>query len=242
MNFKEINFRKSILSASLLLSLSLVGCGSANSQISELNVSETPGETPSNSPEKALDKALSNGNGKSQSPRSSAQSNWKTFQGEGVEINLPQNYDGGNPRRNYEEISSKIERFGGESSRLNKTLTRKTSALFAFDKDGAKRGTFNNVIVVKNRIPSNISLNKLNDVLAQKMSEGDRELIEKKIVSLNKYQAGRIITQKGAAKQLVYVIKEGTSSNVVIYTSSDKEFQKNLPVFEESIKTLKIYS
>ncbi|MGD1873553.1 MAG: hypothetical protein ACFB02_10950 [Mastigocoleus sp.] len=237
-----MNIKKTFVFASLLLSTSLISCSkSANSQVPQLEVSESTTITESNS-QKSTRKKLNSKisiNRKSQLQTISSNSAWKTFQGEGVEIQLPQNYEGGNPKQDYEKIRQKIESTGRTSSSLIRALSRRTSVLFAFDSDGARTGNFTNIIIVKNKIPQGISLENLSDVLADRMSQSGRKLIEKKIISLDNYQAGKIITQKGVAKQLIYVITEGNNSSAVIYTTSANTFQEYLPVFEESINTFK---
>lgn len=223
-----MNIKRTLLVTSLFLSTSLISCGrSVNSQVPNLEVSEY------STSKKAVPK-------KSQLSEITTKQGWKKLQGEGVELQLPKSYEGGNPKKDYKEIRKKVETLGNKSNSITRTLSRKTSAFFAFDSQGAKTGNFTNVIIVKDKMPRRISLKQLTNALAKRMSKGDRKLIDKEIISLDNYQAGKIITQKGEAQQMMYLIKDGQNSWGVIYTTTVNNFERHSPTFQESINTLRI--
>ncbi|NEO27228.1 MAG: hypothetical protein F6K03_10110 [Kamptonema sp. SIO4C4] len=228
----------------LLLSLLLVGgLVACSEQPTETSTKETPNNTASNASPTTTTSPESQNQQTESSPDSTA--DWKVIQGEGITLNLPNRYEGGNPRTDLDAIEAKLKESAPEyAGRLQALKANPNSlALVAFDFQGDTPEQFTHVNAASETTPEDVSLDAYMDAVGQTLSQ--LYTIEKQeIVSVGDYQAGQIIGEVEAnnttMKQLFYMIPQGQQFWIVTYATSADQFADRLPEFEQSIQTVQI--
>lgn len=241
--------RKIGLMVSLLLLSAAVGCGnttpeattspSAGASSSTVAVPYT-GETPSTAAVPSTGETPSTAG--TPSTAATTQAGLKKIEGNGVELSVPADFEGGNPSKDLDAIAQKLRPIDPKYEQKINELKENPSdyALLAFDPQSAKSGLPTNIAVTKRQARAKISVE---DALSQATKQLPKwyEILEQKVVPLNQYQAGRIVAQAAipnlAVKQLFYIIKNGDNFWVVTYTSKADNFDQLLPTFEQSART-----
>ena len=104
MNFKT-NIKKPLFFACILLSTSVLGFGqSANSQVPSSKISEAAVASSSKRSKISASKEIKRG--------------WKNFQADGIKLKLPSYYEGGNVKKNPQEVLKRIEKAGVPSGSI----------------------------------------------------------------------------------------------------------------------------
>ncbi|GAC1469497.1 MAG: hypothetical protein NVSMB70_14600 [Chamaesiphon sp.] len=169
-------------------------------------------------------------------------SDWKIIKGNGVELSLPESYTGGNPSKDLDAIAQKLKTIDPEYEKRIESLKANSTAiaLLAFDMQSAKSKFLTNVNVTTEKVPSGTTVEQYLDAAVKEMPS-DVQVVDQKVVSLEKYQAGRVVAQSTAGgtliKQLFYFIQNGNNFWLVTYSTAASEFDRRLPNFEESLRT-----
>ncbi|MCJ8279069.1 MAG: hypothetical protein MJK14_03780 [Rivularia sp. ALOHA_DT_140] len=230
-----MNFKKPLFITFVLLSTSFIGYSkSANSQDASSKVSDNL------KPEKA--QILSSKSYKySKQNKTAIKSGWQKIKGQGLELQLPKIYQGGNTKKNPEEFLQRIKKSGIEPNLITNSFKIKEYDLFAVNIEKLYQGEFIAVNVVTENKPPGLSIKNLTNKVAKSFSKTSTGSIDKEIIDLNNYRAGKIIREdsKSGVKQLVYLVEDERKIWIVIYTTQINNFASHLPVFQESIKTFK---
>lgn len=228
----------------LLLLGSTLGCGKATPEATKApqatqgteNADSTPSETTAQSPSPTT----------AQSPSSTTpQSGWKEIAGQGVALSLPANYEGGNPTTDLDEIGNKLKAIAPSYAERLEVLKQNPEAIafLAFDPQSAKSGFLTNVNVTKEAVPADVTVEQYLQA-ASKQIAGQYKILEQKTISLEQYQAGRIMAEAKAGeitiRQLFYAVKDDKNFWLVTYSTTGNEFEQRLPSFEQSIRTFKV--
>ncbi|MEM7715485.1 MAG: hypothetical protein AAF349_18250 [Cyanobacteria bacterium P01_A01_bin.68] len=230
-----MNFTKPLFFAFILLSTSLVGCGqSANSQV------------PSSEESKV---AVASGARRSKiSATPEIKRGWKNFQADGIELQLPSYYEGGNTKQNSQAVLERIEKAGIPSDLISNTFQIQDYELFAINPKEVIKGNINYIEVRKEELPASVSLQFMTDKFAEGVSQTGPNIVEKNVVSLDNYQAGKVVfkvidsqTKKVQGIGVSYLFEENQDFWAVTYvTSSESQLQQQLPMFQESASTFRI--
>lgn len=170
---------------------------------------------------------------------------WEKFEGRGIEFWLPESYEGGSPSEKLDVFVENVRALGPDFEKVARAIEKHPSAfvIMAVDSNVGPTGALTNVNVTTELLPSSFGLNAYLDRAIQHLPRQIR-LIERKLVSLDAYQAGRLVLEFEAqnlhTKQIAYVIKDGSAVWVVTYTTGADEFDHRLAVFEQSIHTFKV--
>lgn len=230
-----MNIKKPLFFAFILLSTSLVGCvKSANSQVPSSEASEV---------------AVASGARRSKiSASREIKRGWKNFQADGMEIQLPSYYEGGDTKKNPQGVLESIEKAGIPSDLINNTFQINDYELFAINPKEVIKGNINYVEVRKEKLPASVSLKFMTDKFAEGVSQTGPNIVEKKVVSLDNYQAGKVVfkvidsqTNEVQGIGVSYLFEENQDFWAVTYvTNSESQLQKQLPMFQESASTFRI--
>ncbi len=169
---------------------------------------------------------------------------WKTIAGNGVELSLPESYIGGNPSndKDLEAIAQNLKTIDPDFEKTVEALKKNSSAiaLLAFDTQNAKSRFVTNVNITQEKLPVGTNIEQYLDNAVKQLSPRFR-VVDQKVVSLEKYQAGRVVAETISGeipiKNLYYVIQTGNEFWLVTYATTKSEFDRRLPNFEESIRT-----
>ncbi|MDY6899354.1 MAG: hypothetical protein SWZ49_14925 [Cyanobacteriota bacterium] len=229
-----MNINKPLFFAFILLSTSLVGFGqSANSQVSSSKTSEV---------------AVASGSKRSKIASREIKRGWKNFQANGMEIQLPSYYEGGNTKNNPQDVIQEIEKAGMPSGSLTNDNI-KDYELFAVNLEEARKGNIDFAGVIKQKLPASGTTQLIVDGFAKGISQNTPNTItEKKVIYLDNYEAGKVVykdidpqTNKVKNTVVSYLFEKNQTLWVVLYaTSSESQLQKKLAIFKESANTFRI--
>ncbi len=157
---------------------------------------------------------------------------WSVIQGEGVALAMPQEFIGGNPGRNLNELRAKLPALEDEAWLVLQQSAKKV-ALVAIHTQAIPA----NLNVTSQSWPGDRTLEQLKQQAIAQLDRGVKPL-EQKIVPVNQQESVRLITSIGSIHQLVYLIPSGQKLWIVTASSPAIQFDRFLPIFEESVRTL----
>lgn len=228
--------RKIGLIVCMLLLSTAVGCSKATP---EAKTSPSAGDTSST--------AAVPSTGTASPTAANTQVNLKKIQGNGVELSVPTDYEGGNPSTDLDTLSKKLTAINPKYDKALEPLKKNPSAVafLAFDVQSAKTGQPTNVNITKQKAPPGLTVEQAMNKAAQQL-QAPYQVLEQKVVPLDKYQAGRILAQvpnpNPKVKQLFYIIKNADTFWVLTYVTSADKFDQLLPTFEQSARTFNVKS
>ncbi|MFQ5846199.1 MAG: hypothetical protein ACE5IQ_00840 [Candidatus Methylomirabilales bacterium] len=171
---------------------------------------------------------------------------WEKFEGGGVELWLPQSYEGGDlSDENLAVIVEEIRSFGPDFERVARAIERNPTAfvIFAVDSEVGESGTLTNMNVVSKRVPSAVTMNSYLDIVTKQLPRQYR-VVERGIVPLDHYQAGRLVVeieiQDVHVKNVMYAIQNDNTLWALNYGTGAEEFDRRLPIFEQSARTFTV--
>lgn len=171
---------------------------------------------------------------------------WEIITGNKVSLSLPSGYIGGNPAQDLDDLTTKLEQINPSlAHRLQPIKQQDLNSinLLAFNTNIDKINLIDNVNIVSQENQDKLSL-------AQYISQQNKNQIfaniklSEKITLKDNLMAEKIIadyTQENIiVKQLYYILEKSGKFWTVTYTTNADQFEQNLPIFEQSITTLKI--
>jgi serine/threonine-protein kinase len=170
---------------------------------------------------------------------------WEKFEAKGVELWLPESYDGGNVSEDMQTVVEKIRSLGPEYENMATVIEQNPDmfALWAFDSNIGASGSLTSTAITFEKVLSVITVDTYLDAASSQLPASFK-VTDRQITKLNKYDAGRLeieFTISGTnGKELMYVVKNGNMFWVITYGTSADEFDQRLPEFEKSALTFKV--
>jgi hypothetical protein len=170
---------------------------------------------------------------------------WEKFEGGGVELWLPESFDGGNLEEDLDVVVENLRRLGPDYEQLAQIIEQNPSmyVIWVFDSEVGSPGFLTSVAITTEKVMSAITLDTYLDAAASQFP-AEFQIQERDIVTLGEYQAGRLVidfTIQGVdGSELLYVVKDGTTIWAITYGTGAQEFDERLPVFEQSALTFAI--
>lgn len=179
---------------------------------------------------------------------------WQTFKAPGVELSLPDNYRGGSPNTTgLQTLIKGIRSLGADYEQIASLVERhpNTFLLIAVDPKPDVTGGVTNVVVSAVKVPETVTVDAYLDAAVKTLPAPIRT-IERKTVQVGQNPAGRLVTeaslpstaqanaQAEGLRQLIYVIKQGTTLWTVAYSTRSGDYQQRLVMFEQSMASFKV--
>lgn len=170
---------------------------------------------------------------------------WEKFEAKGVELWLPESYDGGNVSEDLQAVVEKIKSLGPEYENMAAVIEQNPDmfAIWAFDSNIGASGSLTSAAITFEKILSVLTIDTYLDAASSQLPASFK-VVDRQIVKLNKYDAGRLVIEFTIAgtngKELMYAVKNGNMFWVITYGTSADEFDKRLPEFEKSALTFKV--
>lgn len=234
MNLK-MNIKKPLFLAFILLSTSSIGCvKSANSQVLNSKASKATVAPGARRSKISASREIKQG--------------WKNYQADGIELQLPSYYEGGNTKKDSQAVLQRIEKAGIPSDLITNTFQIQDYELFAINPKEIIKGNINYIEVRKEKLPNSVSMEFMTEKFADGVSQTGPNIVEKKVVSLDNYQAGKVVfkvidsqTKQVQGIGVSYLFEENQDFWAVTYvTNSESQLEKQLPMFQESASTFRI--
>lgn len=184
--------------------------------------------------------------------QSTAVPGWNRVKGRGVELWLPPQYQGGSPSaKDTQTMLKGLATLGSQYAELARVVEKNPDAiaLYAVDVDRTT-GRVASVIVSPSIVPESMPLEVFIDLFRKTPIPGMR-VVEQKMTRIPdnsvrggvSQPAGRLVVETTVrnitVRQLVYVIKRGTTVWSVAYSTGVNEYSQRLPAFEKSIRTFR---
>jgi hypothetical protein len=168
------------------------------------------------------------------------------FKGGGAELWLPASYEGGDLSRDLDAVVERVRALGPDYEAIARTMERNRSAfaIWAFDSQIGESGGLTNVTVVSERVPSTVTVETYLGLVRNKLTK-DFRIVEQGMVPLAFYQAGRVVLEadlgRARIKQIMYVVKNGSTVWVVKFATGADEFDARSPAFESSVRNIRVH-
>lgn len=178
-------------------------------------------------------------------PTSTPIPGWEKFKGAGIELWLPESFEGGDLSQDLEVIVGKLRTLGSDFEQTAKTIEQNPSAfaIWAFDSKASDSGFLTNVNIIKEKVLSAVTIDTYMDAVAKKLPPSFK-IVDRKKVKLEHYEAMQVVIElelpNVQAKELIYVIKHSNVMWVITYATGKSEYEQQLPVFEQSANTFNV--
>lgn len=175
-----------------------------------------------------------------------SQTRWKAFEGQGIQLSLPANFQGGSPtdaqsKTMIEGIKSLGDKFVAIGQMVEKNPA--IFALVAVDPKPNASGGVTNVLVSAGQQLPDITLKRYVDALAQFLP-APIKVINHSMIRLQGRPAGRLVTEAivedKAIKQTIYIVQQGNQIWTVAYSTDKQDYPRLSLIFERSIQTFRV--
>jgi hypothetical protein len=181
---------------------------------------------------------------KPKDPTPTAIPGWEKFSGGGIELWMPESFEGGDLANDLDVIVERLRSLGSSYEKLADIIEQNPSAivLLVYDTKIGATGFLTNVNVVKEKVVSTVTLDLYLESSSKQLTSYGFKVSEQKIIQLDNYEAGRLVVQADTlqAKEAIYVIKVKNTVWVITYAAGIAEFSARLPIFEKSANTIQI--
>lgn len=170
---------------------------------------------------------------------------WNKFEGEGIEVWLPNSYQGGDLEKDLDVIVGRLEALGPEYEQIIQTIKANPSlfVLWAFDTFVGNSGFLTNMNITHEEVVSAVTLDMYIDAVKEQLPS-TFAITDQKEIQLGDHEAVQLeidVNEAGInAKEAMFVIKDDTTIWVVTYSTGADEFGNRLPIFEQSADTIRI--
>jgi serine/threonine-protein kinase len=175
---------------------------------------------------------------------------WKIFEAPSIEIWLPNSYAGGDIANNH-EIITKLKKvsvyFEYIATKLETNLSSYNSfVLWAVDTDVGDSGYLTTMKIRQEQDSSPITLDTYIDSYVNMIKESSSQIriVDQRKVKLDLYEVTQLIIEidvnMPTIKEFVNVIMDNNTVWIITYSTDVDEFEKRLPIFEQSVRTFYI--
>ena len=182
--------------------------------------------------------------GKSQ-PSATSIPGWEKFEGGGVELWLPESYEGGNLDEDLEVVVEGLRTLGPDFTQMADLIEQNPSmfVIWAFDSEVGNSGALTSVAVTTEKVLSAITIDTYLDA-ALDLFPPQFQVVERENVTLGDYPAGRLVIEftisGSAGKEVMYAVKDGNTMWILTFGTGASEFNQRLPDFEQSVQSFEI--
>jgi len=170
---------------------------------------------------------------------------WEKFEGGGIELWLPESYEGGDLTKDVGVVVERLRSLGPSFEQVAQTIEANPTmfVIWVFDSVVGESGFLTNVNVTTEQVMSAVSIDTYLDAALQQFP-AEFQVVQRDLLTLDDHPAGRVavdFTVSGVpGKEVIYIVKDGTTIWAVTYATGAGEWEQRLPDFEESIQTLAI--
>ena len=159
-------------------------------------------------------------------------------------IQLPESFTGGDPQTELEQLITDLRAMGGHFAQSADSLEASSSSflLWIFDTTIGSSGAMTNMTLVKDEIPAEATIQEFLDAVLQVLPS-EYQVVDSRTVALARYpEAAKIIFETSLEgidlKEVVYLVKHGSSVYVITFATGLAEFDQRSPIFDQSANTL----
>lgn len=207
---------------------------------------EAPAETsPSSEAETPTAQLVVTMSPASESEGAEVSTTFARYEGDGMEIWLPDTYEGGDLDEDLDLILDGLNQLGSDFEQIAQMIEQNPSlfAFWAFDSKVGNTAFLTNANVTREEVVSAVDIETYMD-LAFSQFPADFQIVEREMVTIDGQPVGRAILEFAvsnlAGKEILYIYKVGDNIWVITFATSAPEFDRRLPDFEESARTFAV--
>ena len=170
---------------------------------------------------------------------------WVKFEGDGIEIWLPETYVGGNIEENLDLIVERLRNLGPDFEQMARTIEQNPSmySIWAIDSVIGDSGFLTNICAIREEVMSVVTIDMYLDATIKQLP-AQFQVEKREIGTLGDYQAGYLIlyTEINGQKirELLYTVKSKNTMYVFTFATGASEFDQRSPEFEQIMQTFSI--
>ena len=167
---------------------------------------------------------------------------WEKFEAQGVEIWLPESFEGGDLENDLDLIVEKLNALGPEFEQVAAMIEANPTAfvLWAFDTEIGSSGYLTNMNITHEKVLSAVTLEMYIQAVSQQLPSY-LTISQQEPGNLEQYDSYRLVIDTDVSgvkgNELLYVIKDGSDVWAIAFATSVAEFDARLPVFEQSVQS-----
>ncbi|NEO85154.1 MAG: hypothetical protein F6J87_13030 [Spirulina sp. SIO3F2] len=173
------------------------------------------------------------------------QSPWKTINGNGVRLDVPGAYEGGNPSTEYDALVTKLQAIDPKYAQRLEAIADnpEVSALLAFDMQDRDSDFLTSVNIATEAIAANVTLEDYVQTASRQLAKA-YDIQSQSVIPVGSYRAGQIVgtieNNNTLFKQLFYMIPHQGRMWIVTYSTGAEAFETRLNEFTQSIQTIQL--
>jgi hypothetical protein len=178
-------------------------------------------------------------------PTETALPGWEKFEGGGVELWLPESYEGGDLGQNLDAAMEQLRSLGPAYEQTAQLIEQNPTmyVIWAFDAELGGTGFLTNVNVTTEQVPADITVDDYLDA-AMGQLPAEFQVVERETLSIGDLPAGRLTIEFSMSgvngKEVVYVVKDGITLWAITYATGLDEFDARWPGFQQSAQTFAV--
>jgi hypothetical protein len=170
---------------------------------------------------------------------------WNKVSASNIEMWFPDGWEGGDIQNDLDVVVENLKTLGPEFDQIVNVIEANPDlfVLWVFDTDLSGTGYLTNLNVVKAEVLSIITIDKYAEAVKGQLPSS-MTITDQKKVKLNQYDAVRLeVTMEVSgilAREMVYVVKQGSTMYTITIATHEDEFEARLPVFEKIASSFSI--
>jgi hypothetical protein len=171
---------------------------------------------------------------------------WRIFEGRSLSLWLPETFIGGDPGQDLDAMLAELRRLGGRFAESADKLQADPGSfqLWVFDSAATVSGAVTNMTVIQEEVPADVTMQQYLDA-ALDFFPVEMRILQSGTLSLPRYpEAAKLVIETEveglALKEVVYLVKHGTTVFVITYATGAQDYDALLPTFEQSMSTLMV--
>jgi hypothetical protein len=215
-----------ILSTAFFL---LTGCGLADLISPPTPTPVPPTETPLPTP----------------TPEPEGPTGFEKFEAGGIELWLPESFEGGDLSENLDVVLAGLEELGPAFEQQAQLISQNPDmfVFFGMDTEIGPSGFGTNVNIGTAEGDASVSIQMFIDATIAQLPPV-MSVVGSEVLTINEYPSGKIELaydlEGTSIHQLIYIIQPDSTVWIVTYTTSEAEFEQRAPDFELSINSFKV--
>lgn len=178
-------------------------------------------------------------------PTPDVPADWEEFSAGRLHLWLPESFEGGDVEAMLPQVVETLRNLGTDYAEMADYLEQNPGifALWLVDSVRGPSGAISNVNVTREDVPETVSLQEYLDVSADLMPP-NLEILEQGIVTLGERELGKFVLsgKSDTVRRMVvlYTVRDGPRFWNVTYATDPAEFVDRTPIWERSIRSLRL--
>ncbi|MBK9748841.1 MAG: hypothetical protein IPO91_18965 [Chloroflexi bacterium] len=172
---------------------------------------------------------------------------WERFESDSVALQMPANYGYFSFDENLDNALSQMSSLGSQFEQIAQAIRQNPSLFVLWLYDETKYGTasMSTVLIGREPLQQAATIDMYLDAMESMFSSSQFQIDSRSVNSIGRYNAGRLVvttmvTGSMRATTLSYIIIRNNTVWSIAYGVNSNDFEENLPIYEQSIRTIEL--